>query len=575
MRSKAYMCLVSSLSALLAAGLALGCSSGLNSTASTAGSISGRAIYSNQSDSGGIIITAESANSGKTAYVRALEAGSRSVTRAIAAQVTTASTGVYLLSNLSPGTYTVYASSKNSLEKAVTTNVTVTAGKDVSASDLNLTATGSISGTISISGVSPLGAVVFVAGTSYAAFTDSSGSYAISAVPVGASYSLYAEKGSYDASATVSVAAGATTTQNLTLTQLPALSGPMSLEIDPTDTGKTVPGYYDGGTITELLQKGRLDDLSLRRYRQIGDRRRPRLPHGISREQRPVVLPHPRLLDRQGDALDLTLPDSGDYGQAQEPSSDSNGNILIRGDIYTSSGKPLAGYWKGSTTFAWTPLPLGAYSSGSMGTGITTLANSTEIEITAGFAQATTSSLSQPVVWILGNTAPITLASPFDSGGGYVGSINVLNSTLYISGYVYDSSGNSYPAYWSVLTSSVTAASTSLTFSTPVLLPQNGYGSSQCWGPASVNGSLFFFGETGGWSSPHPLYWRDGTAQPLVLPATAPTGYSSWGFPYNGTMYITGELTSSAGLGFPVVWKDGQVIIIDLGTKYFGDTNSF
>lgn len=214
-------------------------------TVSSMGSISGKAVYLDQSDNSGIIVSAESVNSaGQTAAVSAALAGNATsqrepLSRAIVAQATTDASGNYTLKNLAAGSYTLYASSNNSLEKAVYTGVTVTAGKSVSASDLTLTATGSISGSAKLGTATTgnLGIVVYIAGTSYAAMVADDGSYTISGVPVGTSYSLVASYPGYSASApqTVAVSAGATTTAM-------AISLSTTISLDKTSATITIGG---------------------------------------------------------------------------------------------------------------------------------------------------------------------------------------------------------------------------------------------------------------------------------------------------------------------------------------------
>jgi hypothetical protein len=70
--------------------------------------------------------------------------------------------------------------------------VNVSAGKDVTAADLNLTPTGKISGIVTLNNAlnGNLGIVVFIAGTSYSAMTADNGSYTISGVPAGTGYVL-------------------------------------------------------------------------------------------------------------------------------------------------------------------------------------------------------------------------------------------------------------------------------------------------------------------------------------------------------------------------------------------------
>jgi len=199
--------------------LLLSCQNPLSpgSSASTTGKIEGHARYTGLSDHSGITISAESTDGTKTLTVSRMLAGVGVGSKAVAAQVVTDATGAYKLTGLPEGTYTVYASSQNSFEKAVTTGVTVVAGESVTASDLCLTPTGQISGTATLNGATSgnLGIVVFIAGTSYSAMTDDTGAYTISSVPAGTGYVLVAStsKQGYDTAITnVEVTAGSTTT---------------------------------------------------------------------------------------------------------------------------------------------------------------------------------------------------------------------------------------------------------------------------------------------------------------------------------------------------------------------------
>ena len=191
---------------------------------SSTGGINGTARFIGQSDHSGIIISVESVdNRGRTLAVRQAIAKGAVGNRAISAQATTDASGAYSLTGLAAGTYTVYASSRDSLEKAVATGVTVEAGKDVTASDLQLTPTGQISGTATLNGAvsGNLGIVVYIAGTSYAAISDNSGAFIISSVPVG-TYTVYASLQGYNSAnvPNISVTAGNTAnagTLNLTV----------------------------------------------------------------------------------------------------------------------------------------------------------------------------------------------------------------------------------------------------------------------------------------------------------------------------------------------------------------------
>ena len=199
----------------------------------TTGDIRGNAHYSGQSNSSGISVTCESTHGARSLTVSRMLSGAGVGARTIAAQATTDSSGAYTLTGLAEGTYTIFASSQNSLEKAVTTGVTVISGKTVTATDLKLTPTGEISGTAKLNGAANgnLGIVVFIAGTSYSAITDDSGAYKMSSVPTGMGYTLVASSSNagYDSAITsVDVTAGATTAANplnLPVHMVPATTG--------------------------------------------------------------------------------------------------------------------------------------------------------------------------------------------------------------------------------------------------------------------------------------------------------------------------------------------------------------
>lgn len=170
-------------------------SSNQESLQTITGKISGKARYSNaaESNNSGIIVTLD-----KTDGLKVLS-DSRAVEPAnekYSTQVTTSADGTYLFQNLSEGIYTVYAASPYSPEKAVCTNVVVRAAETTLAESLNLTATGSITGSITLdySSTGNSGFFVFVAGTSYMAITDDFGNYTISEVPAGNGYQVVAMK---------------------------------------------------------------------------------------------------------------------------------------------------------------------------------------------------------------------------------------------------------------------------------------------------------------------------------------------------------------------------------------------
>ncbi|MBQ2125226.1 MAG: hypothetical protein II196_05475 [Spirochaetales bacterium] len=108
----------------------------------TTGKIVGKATYTNTANHAGIQVTLVSTD-GIVAYNSQISSRSRSAV-AVMKNVVTSESGEYSFDNVKEGVYTIYASSDDSTEKAVLTNVVVQANQVVTAADLNLTATGSI-----------------------------------------------------------------------------------------------------------------------------------------------------------------------------------------------------------------------------------------------------------------------------------------------------------------------------------------------------------------------------------------------------------------------------------------------
>ena len=147
------------------------------------GSVNGKALFNNSGNHAGITISLEKTDGLRSvaavSAARGMVEGARSIdgARAILSNKQTNEQGEYEFDKLIPGSYTIYASSQNSLEKAVLTNVIVAAGSAVTADDLNLTAVGSITGRIVLDETETgnLGFLVCVAGTSFMAATADNG----------------------------------------------------------------------------------------------------------------------------------------------------------------------------------------------------------------------------------------------------------------------------------------------------------------------------------------------------------------------------------------------------------------
>ena len=164
------------------------------------GTIQGKAFYSNDNvdNHSGIQITLVSTD-GLRSVAYCESRGIATNARSVNDIKTTSEDGSYSFENIPVGTYTIWASSRNSVEEAIETNVNVTANEVVTANDLNLVATGNVKGTITIDGKTDktLGLDVFIAGTSYVAKVGPTGNYEISKVPSSKGYMLCVQKGEY------------------------------------------------------------------------------------------------------------------------------------------------------------------------------------------------------------------------------------------------------------------------------------------------------------------------------------------------------------------------------------------
>ena len=180
----------------------VGCKPGveIKPTEKETGTIQGKAFYSNQNvdNHSGIQITLVSTD-GLRSVAYCESRGIATNARSVSDIKTTSEDGSYSFENIPVGTYTIWASSRNSVEEAIETNVNVRANEVVTANDLNLVATGNIKGTITIDGKTDktLGLDVFIAGTSYVAKVGPTGNYEISKVPSSKGYMLCVQKGEY------------------------------------------------------------------------------------------------------------------------------------------------------------------------------------------------------------------------------------------------------------------------------------------------------------------------------------------------------------------------------------------
>ena len=167
------------------------------------GSIKGKVLYSNENinNHSGIQITLVSTDGLMTTEYSSSR-GIATKARSVKDIKTTDKYGMYSFENIPVGVYTLYASSNSSLEKAVATNIVVKGKQTVIANDLNLTATGSVRGYVSIIGSadnteSPLGLDVFIAGTSFDGKVGLDGCFELTGIPAKTGYVLCVQKGDY------------------------------------------------------------------------------------------------------------------------------------------------------------------------------------------------------------------------------------------------------------------------------------------------------------------------------------------------------------------------------------------
>ena len=155
------------------------------------GCVIGRVRFLNCDDHSGVVITLVCENSS--------ELDSKTNQSSCIVSITTSLVdGSYEFTNVKPGFYSIHAYYADSIEKKVSLGVVVGEGVS-SVDDLNLTATGSISGIISIdekdSGNS--GFLVSIPNSSYVSMTDDCGFFCITGIPGGSESHVLISKGSF------------------------------------------------------------------------------------------------------------------------------------------------------------------------------------------------------------------------------------------------------------------------------------------------------------------------------------------------------------------------------------------
>ncbi|MCR4954978.1 MAG: carboxypeptidase-like regulatory domain-containing protein [Treponema sp.] len=189
------------------------------------GTINGKVVYSNSSDSSDIVVSIEKTDGLLTESVRnfiqsadtdGIDSARSAASRASLTNVNASSNGSYSFTDLEPGVYTIYASSNNSKEKAVSTNVIVEGDKTTTADDMQLTATGTISGKVTLDGNARAGFFVIIPGTGIVDVTNEKGEYKLADVPAGTQYNLAVVYGTYTyfVTSTVASQAGKDTSAN-------------------------------------------------------------------------------------------------------------------------------------------------------------------------------------------------------------------------------------------------------------------------------------------------------------------------------------------------------------------------
>ena len=226
------------------------------------GTVKGRITYQGGTDFSGITVTLEKVSGGETGKIIAAKAavaageaaGKIALTSSDAMTTVTVKDGSYQFTDVAPGEYSLTAQ-KTADHLAKVSNISVTA-EGPTVVDVVLTATANIVGTVLLEGMDEYaGVLVYIAGTSYMAMTDSEGSFSISDVPIG-DYDLVVNAHDYDvekAAVTLDTAGDDVPVPVITLRKIGAIMGhvvdavsgkplanvivkTMSAQVDTTDT---------------------------------------------------------------------------------------------------------------------------------------------------------------------------------------------------------------------------------------------------------------------------------------------------------------------------------------------------
>ena len=170
------------------------------------GILQGKALYSNSNDSSSIQVILDKTDGLFTEQLLELTNqttnNDRSIvdpSRTVVSYQNCTKDGSYEFSNLEEGNYTVYATSPDSTEKAVYKSIVVGKDQTVQVPQMTLTATGALSGKITLDGSTDnnAGFVIFAGGTSFMAVTALDGSFTLSGLPANTSYQIIVMRGAY------------------------------------------------------------------------------------------------------------------------------------------------------------------------------------------------------------------------------------------------------------------------------------------------------------------------------------------------------------------------------------------